>query len=219
MQGQKVAVSGFGNVAWGAVKKVNELGGKVITLSGPDGFIYDPQGVSGEKVEYMLNMRLSGHDAVKDYADKFKVEFHPGKRPWGVDCDIALPCATENEMNADEAKALVKNGVQCVAEGANLPLTLDASKTLLESKILYGPAKAANAGGVATSGLEMAQNFMGLSWGQDEVDDRLKRIMTHIHDSCLETAAAYGQPGNYVFGANATGFVRVADAMIDHGVV
>jgi glutamate dehydrogenase (NADP+) len=217
--GKKVSVSGFGNVAWGTVKKVNELGGKVVTLSGPDGFIHDEDGIKDEKVDFMLEMRLSGNDMVKDYADRFKVPYYEGKKPWGVKVDVALPCAAENEMVEDDAKELVKNGCKCVAEGANLPLTLEASKVIMDSGILYGPGKAANAGGVACSGLEMSQNYMGLTWPEAEVDDRLKHIMSDIHDRCLQAAEMYGQPHNYVFGANVYGFTRVAEAMISQGLV
>ncbi|MCK5311202.1 MAG: NADP-specific glutamate dehydrogenase, partial [Desulfobacteraceae bacterium] len=158
IEGKVATVSGFGNVSWGVVKKVNELGGKVITLSGPDGFIYDPDGITGEKVEYMLKLRLSGNDVVKDYADHFKVKFYPGKRPWDIPCDIALPCATQNELELEDAKNLVKNNVKCLVEGANLPTTLEGMEFLENADILYAPAKACNAGGVACSCFEMAQN-------------------------------------------------------------
>lgn len=218
LEGKIATVSGFGNVAWGVVKKVNELGGKVVTLSGPDGFIYDPEGITGEKVDYMLKMRLSGRDVVEDYATKYGVDFYPGMKPWGVPCDIAFPCATQNEMNLDDAKELVKNNVSCVVEGANLPLTLDAMALLQETKILYAPAKASNAGGVACSGFEMTQNSAFLTWTEEEVDDKLHGVMRHIHDQCYNTSREYGREGNYVMGANIAGFKRVADAMIDQGV-
>jgi glutamate dehydrogenase (NADP+) len=216
---KKVAVSGFGNVAWGAVLKVNELGGKVVTLSGPDGFIYDKDGITGEKVDYMLQLRASANDRVKDYADKFKVEFHQGKRPWGVKVDVALPCATQNELNGDDARELVKNGCQCVCEGANMPTTLDGVKVFQDAGILFSPGKASNAGGVATSGLEMSQNSMRLPWSKEEVDRRLHEIMTNIHHACVETADRFGVPGNYVVGANIAGFLKVANAMLDQGLV
>ncbi|OGU41542.1 MAG: glutamate dehydrogenase [Ignavibacteria bacterium RIFOXYB2_FULL_35_12] len=218
-EGKVCAVSGFGNVAWGAVQKINQLGGKVVTLSGPDGFIYDKSGVKGEKVDYMLKLRASANDRVKDYADEFKVEFYPGKRPWGVKVDVALPCATQNEIYEEDAKELVKNGCNCVCEGANMPTTIEGYKIFTDAKILYAPGKASNAGGVATSGLEMSQNSMRLPWSSDEVDKRLHEIMTRIHDTCVSTAQRYGQPGNYVIGANIAGFLKVADAMLDQGLV
>jgi glutamate dehydrogenase (NADP+) len=227
--GKVVAVSGFGNVAWGAVQKVNELGGKVVTLSGPDGFIYDPDGVTGDKVDYMLKLRSSNKDAVEDYANEFsakggsasggKVEFFAGKKPWGVKADVALPCACENEIYEEDAKELVKNGCMCVCEGANMPTTAEGYDIFTEAKILYAPGKASNAGGVATSGLEMSQNSMRLPWPREEVDKRLHEIMRRIHETCITTAEKYGTPGNYVNGANIAGFLKVADAMIDQGLV
>ena len=217
--GKTVVVSGFGNVAWGAVQKVNQMGGKVVTLSGPDGFVYDKEGVRGDKVEYMLEMRSSARDVVKDYADKFKVEFHAGKRPWGIKADVALPCATQNELDENDAKELLKNGCTCVCEGANMPTTMTGVKVFQEAKALYSPGKASNAGGVATSGLEMTQNSMRLPWPREEVDARLHQIMRKIHSTCVETAERYGTPGNYVNGANIAGFMKVADAMLDQGVV
>jgi len=217
--GKTVAVSGFGNVAWGAVEKITELGGTVVSLSGPDGFVYDKDGIKGEKVQFMLEMRASARDRVQDYADKFKVQFYPGKRPWSVKADVALPCATQNELNGDDARELVKNGCMCVCEGANMPTNLDGVKVFLESKILYSPGKASNAGGVATSGLEMSQNSMRLPWPKEEVDQRLHQIMKSIHHTCLRTAEKYNAPGNYVIGANIAGFLKVADAMLDQGLV
>lgn len=217
--GKTVAISGFGNVAWGAALKVTELGGKVVTLSGPDGYIYDPDGVKGEKIDYMLKLRASNKDAVEDYAKEFKVKFIPGKRPWEVKCDVALPCATQNELDGNDAKELVKNGCICVCEGANMPTTLDGYKVFTDAKILYSPGKASNAGGVATSGLEMSQNSMRLPWNREEVDKRLHEIMIRIHDTCVTTAERYGTPGNYVNGANIAGFLKVADAMLDQGLV
>ena len=214
-----VSVSGFGNVAWGAIQKVNELGGKVVTLSGPDGFIYDPDGVKGDKVDYLLRLRSSNKDAVEDYAKEFNVEFHPGKKPWGVKVDVALPCATQNEIYEDDAKELVKNGCICVCEGANMPTTIEGYKVFTEAGILYAPGKASNAGGVATSGLEMSQNSMRLPWPREEVDMRLHEIMRRIHETCVNTAEKYGTPGNYVNGANIAGFLKVADAMLDQGLV
>ncbi|KAB2880942.1 NADP-specific glutamate dehydrogenase [bacterium] len=219
LAGKIVAVSGFGNVAWGAAKKVTELGGKVVTLSGPDGFIYDKDGIKGEKIDYMLQMRASGNDRVKDYADKFKTEFFAGKRPWSVKVDVALPCATQNELDENDAKELVKNGCKCVAEGANMPTTIAGFKVFTDAGILYAPGKASNAGGVATSGLEMSQNSMRLPWSAEEVDHRLHEIMRNIHQTCVDTAAKYGTPGNYVNGANIAGFLKVADSMLDQGLV
>lgn len=217
--GLTFAVSGFGNVAWGAVQKIDELGGKVVTLSGPDGFVYDKDGIKGEKIEFMLKMRASARDSVKDYADEFKVEFHAGKRPWGIKVDVAMPCATQNELDDNDARTLVKNGCICVCEGANMPVTLPGFKVLHEAGILYSPGKASNAGGVATSGLEMTQNSMRLPWSRTEVDQRLHQIMKNIHDTCLQTAERFGMPGNYVAGANIAGFLKVANAMLDQGLV
>jgi glutamate dehydrogenase (NADP+) len=218
-EGKTVAVSGFGNVAWGAVEKATELGGKVVTISGPDGFVHDKDGIQGEKIEYMLEMRASTRDCVQDYADKFKVPFFAGKRPWSVKADVALPCATQNELNGDNARELVKNGCICVCEGANMPTNLEGVKVFLDAHILYSPGKASNAGGVATSGLEMSQNSMRLPWPKEEVDQRLHQIMKNIHSTCLTTAEKYGTPGNYVSGANIAGFLKVADAMMDQGLV
>jgi glutamate dehydrogenase (NADP+) len=167
----------------------------------------------------MLEMRATAKDRVQDYSDKFKVEFHPGKRPWVVKCDLALPCATQNELGTDDARELVKNGCMCVTEGANMPSTLDAIKILQDAGVLFSPGKASNAGGVATSGLEMSQNSMRLPWPKEEVDNRLHQIMRNIHRTCLDTAQRYGVPGNYVIGANIAGFLKVADAMMDQGLV
>jgi len=219
IEGKTVAISGFGNVAWGAALKVEQLGGKVYTLSGPDGFIYDKDGVKGEKIDYLLEMRKSGRDEVKMYAEKFNVPFYLGKRPWSVKVDIALPCATQNELDENDAKELVKNGCICVAEGANMPSTIPAIKIFQDNKILYAPGKAANAGGVATSGLEMTQNSMRLPWSREEVDKKLHEIMINIHNTCLRTAEEYGTPNNYVNGANIAGFLKVANAMLEQGIV
>ncbi len=227
--GKTVVVSGFGNVAWGAVSKVAELGGKVVTISGPDGYVYDPDGIKGEKINYMLKLRSSNKDAVEDYAKEFsakggsasggKIKFVPGKKPWEVKCDVALPCATQNEIYETDAKELVKNGCMCVCEGANMPTTIEGYKLFTESGILFSPGKASNAGGVATSGLEMSQNSMRLPWNREEVDHRLHEIMIRIHNTCITTAEKYGTPGNYVNGANIAGFLKVADAMLDQGLV
>lgn len=219
LEGKIIAVSGFGNVAWGAVKKATQLGAKVVTLSGPDGFVYDPDGIKGEKIDYMLEMRASGHDLCKDYADKFNVQFFAGKKPWGVKCDIALPCATQNEIDENDVKELIKNGVLAICEGSNMSSTLEAVKLIQENKILYSPGKASNAGGVACSGLEMAQNSSFSTWSAEEVDNKLKQIMINIHNICLQTAHKYGHEKDYLFGANVAGFLKVADAMIDQGLV
>jgi glutamate dehydrogenase (NADP+) len=219
IEGKVFAVSGFGNVAWGAVQKITQLGGKVVTLSGPDGFVFDKDGISGEKIDFMLRMRSSANDRVKDFADKFKVEFHTNKRPWIVNADVAMPCATQNEIFEDDAKSLIKNSCMCVCEAANMPTTLEAYRVFKEAGILFAPGKAANAGGVAVSGLEMAQDSMRLPWPKDEVDHRLHQIMTKIHETCLSTAERFNTPGNYVNGANIAGFLKVADAMLDQGLV
>jgi glutamate dehydrogenase (NADP+) len=219
IDGKVFAVSGFGNVAWGAVTKINQLGGKVVTLSGPDGFVYDKDGISGEKIDYMLKLRASAQDAVEPYAKEYKVPFYASKRPWSIKVDVAMPCATQNELDGNDARELVKNGCICVCEGANMPTTLEGYKVFTEAKILYSPGKASNAGGVATSGLEMSQNSMRLPWSKDEVDKRLHEIMIRIHDTCLSTAERFGLKGNYVVGANIAGFLKVADAMMDQGLV
>ncbi|HCX72706.1 MAG TPA: NADP-specific glutamate dehydrogenase [Candidatus Cloacimonas sp.] len=218
LAGKTVAVSGFGNVAWGATQKINELGGKVVTLSGPDGYIYDKEGISGDKIDFMLQMRASNNDRVQDYADEYDVPFYPNKRPWEVKCDVALPCATQNELFEDDAKKLVENGCICVTEGANMPCTPEAIKVLQANKILYAPGKAANAGGVATSGLEMSQNSLRFNWSREEVDEKLHTIMKNIHDACKK----YGEDGDYIDyakGANIAGFMKVANAMLDQGLV
>jgi len=218
LEGKKVALSGFGNVAWGAAIKAGELGAKVVTLSGPDGYIYDPDGITGEKIDFMLEMRASRKDKVKDYADKFGVEFFAGKKPWEVPADVCLPCATQNELNADDAKTIVANNCMALAEGANMPCTPEAMDLFLENKILYAPGKAANAGGVSVSGLEMTQNAMHIGWTPEEVDKKLKGIMIAIHEQCVEHGTK-GDFTNYVQGANIAGFIKVADSMLDQGIV
>ncbi len=218
-EGLTVAVSGSGNVAQYAVEKVNHLGGKCVTLSDSNGSIYDPAGIDAEKLAFVMDLKNVKRGRIEEYAAKFGCEYYPGKRPWFVKCDVALPCATQNELNGDEARTLVKNGCICVAEGANMPTTLDGVEVFLQAKTLYGPGKAANAGGVATSGLEMSQNSLRMSWTREEVDQRLYNIMKTIHRNCYDTAREYGEPTNYVMGANIAGFVKVADAMIDQGVV
>ncbi|MBK7174585.1 MAG: NADP-specific glutamate dehydrogenase [Bacteroidales bacterium] len=219
-KGKTVAISGFGNVAWGAAIKVNQLGGKVVTISGPDGYVYDPDGISGEKIEYLLELRASNQDIVKPYTYEFpNAQFVQGKRPWEVKCDIALPCATQNELGKEDAQTLVNNGCICVAEGANMPSTPEAIEKFHESKILFAPGKAVNAGGVATSGLEMSQNSMKLNWNSEEVDQRLHQIMRNIHESCVKYGKGPDGYVNYVKGANIAGFLKVANAMLDQGVL
>jgi len=219
-KGKTVCISGFGNVAWGATLKATELGAKVVTISGPDGYIYDPEGISGEKIDYLLELRASNQDIVKPYSYEFPgAQFHQGKRPWEVKCDIALPCATQNELGKEDALTLVKNGVQCVAEGANMPSTPEAIEVFLEKKILFAPGKAVNAGGVATSGLEMSQNAMKFSWPLKEVDERLHHIMCSIHEQCVKHGKDKDGFVNYVKGANVAGFLKVANAMLDQGVI
>jgi glutamate dehydrogenase (NADP+) len=220
IKGKTIAVSGFGNVAWGVVKKATELGAKVVTLSGPDGYVCDKDGVSGEKIEYMLELRASNDDVVKPYADKFNgVEFIEGKHPWEVKCDIAIPCATENELNEEDARKLIENSCICVCEAANMPCTPEATEVFLQHKMLYSPGKAANAGGVAVSGLEMSQNSMKLNWPRAEVDRRLHEIMKNIHEACVYNGCEPDGYINYMKGANITGFLKVANAMMDQGVV
>ncbi|MCJ7693258.1 MAG: NADP-specific glutamate dehydrogenase [Sedimentisphaerales bacterium] len=219
LAGKVVVLSGFGNVAWGVSKKMSQLGAKVVTLSGPDGYIYDPDGVVGEKIDYMLEMRASNRDQIKDYADKFNVRFFPDEKPWSVRGDIVMPCATENEIDVEDAKKIIANKVKYVGEVANMPSTPEAIQLFIDNKIPYAPGKAANAGGVATSGLEMSQNAMRLSWTREEVDERLHNIMIAIHKQCYDAAEEYGQPGNLVMGANIAGFIKVAEAMLAQGLV
>jgi len=220
LKGKTVAISGFGNVAWGAARKATELGAKVITISGPDGYIYDPEGLNEEKINYMLELRASGNDICQPYADEFPgSRFVAGRKPWEVVCDIALPCATQNELNGEDAKLLIQNGTICVGEISNMGCTPEAIDAFLEAKMLYAPGKAVNAGGVATSGLEMSQNAMHLSWSAEEVDQRLHNIMRGIHEQCV----TYGKQAdgyiNYVKGANVAGFMKVAKAMMAQGIV
>ena len=217
-EGKIVAVSGFGNVAWGAIQKVNDLGGKVVTLSGPDGYIYDKDGIKGDKVDYLLEMRASNRDVVQDYAEEYGVPFYPEKRPWEVTCDVALPCATQNELDEHDAENLVKNGCICITEGANMPCTPKAIEIFQKNKKLYSPGKAANAGGVSVSGLEMSQNSLRLKWTREEVDERLHNIMKAIHNQCVKYGTVDGYV-DYVRGANIAGFLKVANAMLDQGIV
>ena len=217
-EGKSVAVSGSGNVAQYASEKVIELGGKVITLSDSGGSIHDPDGIDSEKLAYVMNLKNVQRGRIKEYADKFGVDYLEGERPWNVACDIALPCATQNEISVSDAKALVKNGCKAVAEGANMPTEPEAVEVFQEAGVLFGPGKAANAGGVAVSGLEMSQNSMRISWTREEVDQRLHSIMQNIHSACV-THGKEGKSVNYVKGANIAGFIKVADAMLDQGVV
>jgi glutamate dehydrogenase (NADP+) len=218
-KGKTVAISGSGNVAQYAVEKVIELGGKVVTLSDSSGSIYDPDGIDTEKLNYVLDLKNTRRGRISEYAEKYKVSFNEGKRPWSVKCDVALPCATQNEIDESDAKELVANGCFVVSEGANMPCTPDAVEVFLEAKVLYGPGKAANAGGVAVSGLEMTQNSMRLSWTREEVDARLQDIMKSIHETCVKYGKDDSGFVNYVNGANIGGFIKVADAMIAQGFV
>ncbi|MDR0232082.1 MAG: NADP-specific glutamate dehydrogenase [Dysgonamonadaceae bacterium] len=219
IKGKTVAISGFGNVAWGAALKAVELGAKVVTISGPDGYVYDPNGVSGEKIDYMLELRNSGEDIVAPYAEKYGVEFFPGKRPWQQKVDIALPCAIQNELNLEDAKNLVNNKVTVVAEISNMGCTAEAVDFFIENEVMFGPGKAVNAGGVATSGLEMTQNAMHISWTSEEVDAKLHQIMNNIHDACVTYGKQANGYVNYVKGANVAGFMKVAKAMMAQGVI
>ena len=219
LKGKTVAISGFGNVAWGAALKATQLGAKVVTISGPDGYVYDPAGISGEKIDYMLELRASGNDVVEPYVEQFPGStFYAGQKPWGQKVDIALPCATQNELDGEDAKKLIENGTLCVAEVSNMGCTAEAVDLFVAHKQLFAPGKAVNAGGVATSGLEMTQNAEHISWTAEEVDARLHQIMSNIHGQCV----AHGKEGdyiNYVKGANIAGFMKVAKAMMAQGIV
>jgi glutamate dehydrogenase (NADP+) len=219
IKGKTVALSGFGNVAWGAAKKATELGAKVITISGPDGYIYDPAGLDDEKIEYLLELRASGNDVCAPYADEFPgSQFFEGKKPWEQKADIYLPCATQNELNGDDADMILAQKPLCVAEVSNMGCTAEAVNKFIAANQLFAPGKAVNAGGVATSGLEMTQNSMRMSWTAEEVDQRLHQIMAGIHAQCVK----YGKEGdyiNYVKGANVAGFMKVAKAMLAQGIV
>ena len=218
LEGKTVTVSGSGNVAQFATEKATQLGATVVTLSDSSGSIYDPKGIDDEKLAWVMNLKNNHRGRIEEYANEFGCDYFQGHRPWGIKCDVALPCATQNEINGDDAKGLVKNGVISVAEGANMPSEPDAVDVFRDSGVLFGPGKAANAGGVAVSGLEMSQNSMRISWTSDEVDQKLLSIMKSIHEACVQ----YGKEGrkiDYVKGANIAGFIKVADAMIDQGVV
>ncbi len=215
LKGMTFALSGFGNVTWGATRKLNEMGAKVVTISGPDGYVYDPDGVTGEKVDYLLEMRSSLRDRVQDYADKFGVEFFPGQKPWGnVDCDVCMPCATQNEITIDDAKRIVARNIKYLNEVSNMPTTNEALAYLQQNGVLVAPSKAVNAGGVAVSGLEMSQNSERLAWTAEEVDEKLRNIMKNILDHIVDATDSYGIGFNLVAGANLAGFQKVADAMM-----
>ena len=218
IKGKNVTISGSGNVAQYAAEKVNELGGKVISLSDSGGSIHDPDGIDDEKLEYIMDLKNVKRGRISEYSEKYSVSYMEGEKPWSIPCDIALPCATQNEISGSEAKTLVKNGCKAVSEGANMPSDPDAVEVFLNNKLLFGPGKAANAGGVAVSGLEMSQNSMRLSWSRQEVDEKLRGIMKSIHEACVKHGAN-GENVDYVKGANIAGFIKVADAMIDQGVV
>lgn len=220
IKGKTVAISGFGNVAWGAAKKATELGAKVITISGPDGYIYDPAGLDAEKIEYMLELRASGNDICQPYAEEFPgSEFHEGKRPWEVKADICLPCATQNEVSGEDADNIIANNPLCVAEVSNMGCTAEAAEKFVKAGLLFAPGKAVNAGGVATSGLEMTQNSMRIQWRDEEVDEKLHYIMASIHEQCCKYGTQPDGYINYVKGANIAGFMKVAKAMMAQGIV
>ncbi len=219
IKGKTFAVSGFGNVAWGAVLKINQLGGKVLTISGPDGYVYDENGITEEKAAYMLEMRASGRDKVQDYADKLGAEIFSGEKPWGVKADVIMPCATQNEVQLEDAKKIVANGVKYYIEVSNMPTTDEAVQYLCENGVVVAPSKAVNAGGVAVSALEMSQNSMRLSWTREEVDEKLHGIMVNIFNACADAAEKYGKKDNLIAGANIAGFLKVAEAMMAQGIV
>lgn len=219
VKGKTVVISGYGNVAWGAAEKVTQLGGKVVTISGSKGYVYDENGLDAEKIKYMLEIRASKDLGIEDFAKKFNLPFFKGEKPWGVKADIVMPCATQNEVNLDDAKKIVANGTRCYVEGANMPTSNEAVKYLQENGVFVAPAKAANAGGVAVSALEMSQNSQRLSWTSEEVDEKLKAIMVNIHDSAAKTAEEYGFGYDLVKGANISGFKKVAEAMMAQGII
>jgi len=218
-KGKVVVVSGSGNVAQYTVEKVTQLGGKVVSLSDSSGTIYDSDGINAEKLAFVMELKNVKRGRIKEYADKYGCEYKEKENPWSIKCDCAFPSATQNEINGKDARTLLDNGCYLISEGANMPSTPEAIELYLKKKILYGPGKAANAGGVATSGLEMSQNSQRLAWTRQEVDQKLRTIMSAIHQQCVETAEEYGQPGNYVMGANIAGFKKVADSMLDQGVI
>ena len=219
IKGKTFAVSGFGNVAWGAVLKINQLGGKVLTISGPDGYVYDEDGITEEKAAYMLTMRSSGRDKVQDYADKFGAKFFPGEKPWGVKVDVVMPCATQNEVQLSDAEKIVANGVKYYIEVSNMPTTAEAVEYLVKNGIVVAPSKAVNAGGVAVSALEMSQNSMRLSWSAEEVDEKLHGIMKTIYNNVSKAARDCGMEDNLIAGANIAGFMKIAEAMLAQGII
>lgn len=219
LEGKVCVVSGSGNVAQYTIEKLNQLGAKAVTLSDSNGFIHDKEGINDEKLAWAMDLKNNRRGRIKEYADKFHAQYFEGKRPWGIECDCAFPSATQNEITGEDAKALVNNGCMLVSEGSNMPTEPEGVEVFLNKKVLYGPGKAANAGGVATSGLEMSQNSMRIAWSREEVDKKLHQIMVTIHKNAFETSAEYGQKGNLVMGANIAGFVKVADAMLDQGLV
>ncbi|MEM0448549.1 MAG: NADP-specific glutamate dehydrogenase [Methanomassiliicoccales archaeon] len=219
LRGKTVAISGSGNVAQYAAQKVIQLGGKVVTMSDSDGTVYDPEGIDAKKWEFVMELKNVKRGRIKEYAERYGCEYWKGERPWRAPCDVAMPCATQNELDENDARALLNNGVRAVVEGANMPCTPAAISLFIDNKVLFGPAKAANAGGVATSGLEMSQNHLGIQWTAEEVEQQLRRIMINIHKNVAQAAADYGHAGNYVVGANIVGFIKVADSMIDQGVL
>jgi len=218
IKGKTFALSGFGNVSWGAAEKITELGGKVVTISGPDGYIYDEAGLDQEKINYMLEMRASGRDRVQDFADKFGVPFYPNEKPWGVKVDVAMPCATQNEIDVEEAKQIVENGIKYLVEVSNMPTTNAAISYLVENGVTVAPSKAVNAGGVSVSALEMSQNSMRYGWSKEEVDQKLKDIMVNIHNNSVAAAEKYGLGYDLIKGANIAGFEKVVEAMLAQGI-
>ncbi len=219
VRGKVCAVSGSGNVAQFTTEKLNQLGAKVVTLSDSEGTIHDPKGIDPDKLAFVMDLKNVRRGRIKEYAERYDCLYMPGQRPWSVPCDAAFPCATQNELDGNDADLLLKNGCFVVSEGANMPSTPEAVEKFLKAEVLYGPGKAANAGGVATSGLEMSQNYMALSWTREEVDAKLHGIMQSIHETACKAAKDYGFAGNYVIGANIAGFRKVANAMLDQGVV
>jgi glutamate dehydrogenase (NADP+) len=219
IEGKICTVSGAGNAAQFTVEKLNQVGARVVTMSDSGGFVYDKNGITEEKLAWIMHLKNVRRRRIEEYAKKFRAKYVAGQRPWNIKCDCAFPCATQNEITKDDAKKLIDNGCYLVSEAANMPTVPAGVDLFLERKILFGPGKAANAGGVATSGLEMSQNSMRLPWPREEVDSRLRHIMSTIHKNAWETAEEYGHPGNLVVGANIAGFVKVADAMLDQGVV
>ncbi len=218
LKNKNVVISGSGNVAQYAAEKVLQLGGKVLTMSDSSGYIYDEQGIDQEKLAFIIDLKTVKRGRIKEYADKYGCQYHAGERPWGVKCDVALPCATQNEIDVEDAKRLVANGIIAVAEGANMPTSIEAIHIFHDNKVLYAPGKASNAGGVAVSGLEMSQNSLRISWSREELDERLQNIMAEIHDQCLKYGSENGFV-DYVKGANLAGFVKVAKAMMAYGVL